>query len=221
MNYVQKIILPVFFLAGFSVLSAQTERPGPEPTAYSASTTIEGEDLQRFDASFSEQNVGFFHVYADPAVDPMETYLLRGTEMDDTALGLLPKKFKKKAARMGATVYGAGAIRGMNENMYLVRMDGDTEDRVEMFAIRGQNVRHLKTLAVMKKTGSRTKQVDSYITDIDGDAYLDLITVTKKRDGTIGKRRVYVLDRTDREWARTKMLDAPWDSVELFDPTME
>ena len=210
---------------GLSAQAVETARepanPGNDPTAYPLETPIKGEALQRFAAFFSPQNVGFFHVYADPRVDPGETYLLRGNKMGGVALQMLPKKFQKMAKRMGADVYGAGAITGMNESLYLVRMDGRGEDRVEMFAIRDDEVKHLKTLAVMKKAGSRMKQMDSFITDIDGDSYLDLITIKADRNGDIGKKSVYVMEDSSRTWKKTSKLDAPWESVKLYRPAMD
>lgn len=221
MKYIVSLTLVLMSLGVFAQETTPVPNRASEPTAYPASTELDGAALKRFDASFSEQNVGFFHVYADPKVDPEETYLIRGNEMKGVALEMLPKKYKKMAAEMEADVYAAGAIRGMNENLYLVRMDGVGEDRVEMFAIRGNEVEHLQTLAIMKKQGTRTKQMDSFITDIDGDSYLDLITVKANSAGEIGKRSVYVMDRNSRSWKKTKKLDAPWDSVELYDPEMD
>ena len=213
------------FLASSLTLSAQeveTARTpanrSSEPQAYPANSTVEGEALQRFVAFFEPQTVGFFHVYADPKVDPEETYLLRGNKLGSVALQVLPKKSRRWIERNGADAYGAGAIRGMNESLYLVRMDGRGEDRIEMFAIRDNQVAHLRTLAVMEKNGTKMKQTDSYITDIDGDSYLDLMTIKRGKDGGIGKREVFVLEDSSRTWKKTKTLDAPWDSVELFNP---
>ena len=215
----------VGFTSGVTAQEVETARepanPGEAPSSYPVETPIQGEALQRFAAFFEPQNVGFFHVYADPEVDPEETYLLRGNKMGGVALQMLPKKFRKRAKRMGADVYGAGAIRGMNENLYLVRMDGNRDDRIEMFAIRDGEVTHLKTLATMTTSGSRKKQMDSYITDIDGDSYLDLMTAEAGRNGEMTKKTVFILDNNSRSWKKTSGLDAPWGSAELYRPNVD
>ena len=177
--------------------------------------------MQRFVSFFPNQNVGFLHVYADPMVDPNETYLMRGEEMGGVASSLLPKKFQRMASKMNATVYASGAIRGNNENMYIVRMDGTNEDRIELFAIRNDKVKHLRTLAVRKGQGNRLKQMDTYITDVDGDSYLDLISITRGKDGSIGKTSAYVLDRSSRTFKKTNQLDLPTSSLELYNPATD
>ncbi len=209
---------PTVSLAIFAALLLPALLAGQnDPTTYPAATELGSEALKRFDTQFDEQNVGFFHVYADPNVDPKETYLLRGQPMSEVAMALLPKKWKKKAKKLQADVFAAGAIRGMNENLYLVRFDGTGEDRIEMFAIRGSKVKHLKTLALMRKNGTQLKQMDTFITDVDGDSYLELMTLERGSP----KQEVFVMTRPDRKWKKTTALDAPWDSAELFDPSVE
>ena len=221
------LFLVLLFTASLTTLSAQTETArspsnrGAEPTTYPANTTVEGAALQRFVSFFPNQNVGFLHVYVDPMVDPNETYLMRGEEMGGVATSLLPKKFQRMASKMNATVYASGAIRGNNENMYIVRMDGTNEDRIELFAIRNDKVKHLRTLAVRKGQGNRLKQMDTYITDVDGDSYLDLISITRGKDGSIGKTSAYVLDRSSRTFKKTNQLDLPTSSLELYNPATD
>lgn len=219
-----KSLFSLLLLIAFATVSAQNETArspanrGAEPTTYPANSSVEGAAAQRFISFFPDQNVGFLHVYADPNVEPNETYLMRGEEMGGVATSLLPKKFQRMARKMGAKVYASAAIRGNNENMYIVRMDGTNEDRIELFALRGNKVKHLRTLAVRKGQGRRLKQMDTYITDVDGDSYLDLITIKRGKDGSIGKTTAYVLDRDDRSFKKTTQLDLPMNSIELFDP---
>ena len=222
-----KIILTLFLLAAYATVSAQGQTAsspsnrGAEPTTYPAHSTVDGAAIQRFVSYFPDKNVGFLHVYADPNVDPKETYLMRGEKMGDIATSLLPRKFQRMARKIGASVYASAAIRGNNENMYIVRMDGATEDRIELFALRGDKVKHLQTLAVRKGQGRRLKQMDTYITDVDGDSYLDLISITRGKNGNIAKTNAYVLDRSDRTFKKTKHLDLPTNSIDLYDPATD
>jgi len=177
--------------------------------------------LQEFVAGFPETNVGFLHVYADPSVDPLETYLMRGEEASNTLKALLPVKFQSMAETMNATLYGAAAIRGDNENMFILRMDGRNSDRLELFAIRNNKVIHMKTLAYRICDSAKCEQLDSYITDIDGDTKLDLVQISRTMRGnevTAENKSAYVLTDPDRMWEETNQLDVPWASIEFYDP---
>ncbi len=184
------------------------------PRAYPAAQSVSGGPaMNNFDAAFEESSVGFMHVYAVDVVDPEGTYLLGGDEMSGTELAVLPNKITRLAERKDAKMYAATAIRGVNEALYLTRMDGEGYDRIDMFAIRGDEVRHLKTLALRDCRNDRCRQLDSWITDIDGNTNLDLMQMGKKRNGRT-KKVVYTMD-DQRNWAKTDELDAPWDSAEM------
>lgn len=217
--------LLLFILGSLNAQINETKRPisslGNDPATYPGATELEIAALQRFDASFAEKNVGFMHVYAQPTTDPEGTYLLAGEKLTSDVAALLPNKFIRMAARENAELYAAAAIRGVNENLYLIRMDGPQVDRIEMFAIRGNEVDHLQSLAVLKQRNNRSVQTDTYITDVDGDSYLDLVTIKKNNRGEIGKKRVYVMDRENRVWKRTTKLDVPWSSIDLHKPAMK
>lgn len=211
---------------GTSLVFSQTgnpalERGGSATIGYPNTDVLESEAMADFDAEFPEQNVGFLHIYADPTVDPEEVYLMRGVPASGTVLALLPKKYQRMAERMNAEVYAAAAVRGIRENLYIVRMDGASSDRLEMFAIRGNKVKHLKTLAYRECLNGSCVQMDSYITDINGDADLDLVTIKRAQnssgDGAV-KRSVYTMKESNRKWKKTKELDTPWDSIEFYEP---
>ena len=187
------------------------------PRDYATDNALAGEALQGFDALFPEQNIGFFHVYSKAEVDPMTTYLLEGAAMGNTQLALLPKKYQKIAERTNAEVYAAGAIRGLGEELYLVRMDGPQTDRIEMFAIRDNKVEHLKTLSYNQCRGSNCMILESWITDIDGNGDLDLMQIARNSRGR-EKRSAFVMDPDSREWKKTKnFTNVPWDSANPYD----
>lgn len=206
----------------FSQFAVPEPNPSGEPAVgYPNTDFMETAAMTDFNAEFPGQNVGFLHVYADPMVDPDEVYLMRGVPASGTVKALLPKKYQRMAVRMNAEVYAVAAIRGIRENMYIVRMDGPASDRLEMFAIRGDEVKHLKTLAYRACTNGSCQQTDSYITDINGDTDLDLVTIkrTQTRNGDSAvKRSVYTLNESNRKWKKTKEFDTPWDSIKFYDP---
>lgn len=218
-------LLALLFL-NTSMAFGQTIKPAPDRAAapsvgYPNTDVMVSEAFADFNAEFPGQNVGFLHVYTDPAATTNEDYLMRGTLASGTVKALLPKKYQQMAKRMNAKIYASAAIRGIRENLYIVRMDGATSDRIEMFAIRGNKVKHLKTLAYRACANGSCQQTDSYITDINGDSDLDLITIkrtmTKEGESAV-KRSVYTLNESNRKWKKTTALDAPWDSVNFYDP---
>ncbi|WP_157976187.1 hypothetical protein [Lewinella sp. IMCC34191] len=189
---------------------------GMQTTALEEST---GADL--FATTFDESNVGYLHIYIDPAIDPLETYLLRGQEMSDTAMAMLPPRFRKMADKEGSTLYSTIAIKGIEENLYLTRLDAPRRDQIDMFAIRDGRVKHLKTLAYRDCGGNECLQMDSYITDVNLDTNFDLIQIARRKTESMGttdeRRTVYYMDPDNRRWKMTQELDVNWEGIEFYD----
>ena len=187
---------------------------GMQTTALEENT---GADL--FATGFDESDIGFFHVYVDPNPDPLATYLLRGREMSDTAITMLPPRFRKLAG--DGTMYSTVAIHGIDENLYITRHDGPRRDQIDMFAIRDGKVKHLKTLAFLDCAGTECNQMDSYITDVNLDTNFDLIQIARRTTeaaGTTDERRsVYTMLNNDRQWKVTEELDVPWEGINFYD----
>ena len=208
---------------------AQTTNPAPnrasEPVVgYPITDVIEAPALKAFAQNFDNTNVGFMHVYAKATTDPLGKYLMRGEPATANTIALLPAKFQRMAKTGNATVHAVGAIKGINENLYLVRFDGMSSDRIEMFAIRGDEVEHVKTLAYRECSSAGCRQLDSYLTDVNGDGDLDLIQMarlqTKKGDRGV-RTKAYTMDDRTRKWKKTRELDLPENSLEFYDPSAE
>ncbi|PPK84069.1 hypothetical protein CLV84_4219 [Neolewinella xylanilytica] len=212
----------LFFLSLFTATACLAQSPvdvggeGMQTTALEAST---GVDI--FATTFDESNVGYLHVYVDPAIDPLETYLLRGVEMSDTAIAMLPPRFRKMANKEGSTLYSTIAIHGVGENLYLTRLDAPRRDQIDMFAIRDGRVKHLKTLAYRDCAGNECLQMDSFITDVDLDTNFDLIQIARRKTESMGttdeRRTVYYMDPDNRRWKMTQELDVNWEGVQFYD----
>lgn len=188
-------------------------------------STTSLETNNAFTAAFPETNVGFLHVYADPAIDPLETYLMRGTEMPESIIAMLPRKFRKQASREGTTLYAVSAIRGINEDLYLMRTDAPGRDQIDMLALRKGKVKHLKTLAYRDCRRTECLQMDSYITDLNRDTDFDLVQIARRtttKSGTTNERRVvYTMHDRKRKWKKTKLLEVPWEGITFFDPEQD
>lgn len=208
---------------------AQTTTPVPdrqsEPEqAYPVTNLVENAALKTFDADFPNSNVGFLHAYTDPVIDPSEVYLFEGAPVSSTTKALLPAKFQRMAKALNAKLYGAMSIAGIDESLYILRMDGQQEDRLEMFAIRDSKIVHLRTLAYRNCAAGLCTQMDSYLTDLDGNTTIDLVqikrTQTKTKERYVSQR-AYTMNPRNRKWKRARRLDVPWDSIEFFDPARD
>ena len=206
-----------------TLLPAQTPiqvgRGGMQTSVAEANT---GADL--FATGFDESDVGFLHVYVDPNPDPLSDYLFRGVELSDTALTMMPARLRKLAKDEDATFYGTMAIHGIDENLYITRLDAPRRDQIDMFAIRDGRVVHLKTLAYLDCAGTECLQMDSYITDLNLDTRFDLVQIARRvADGnrtTDERRTVYTMPIADRRWEVTEELDVPWEGITFYEKGM-
>ncbi len=173
-----------------------------------------------FVEDFEPTDVGFLHVYIDPSVDPLETYLLRGIEMDSNGVALLPAEFQEMAPDSSkGKFYATLAMMGIEENLYITRFMSPTRSQIDMFAVRNGKVDHLKTLAYLEcGTPGECAQLDSYITDLNLDTTFDLVQISRKNaadDEMV--RSVYTMPRTTRMWAETQELEVPWEGITFYE----
>ena len=188
---------------------------------YPVTNQITSPAMQTFALDFADSNVGFMHLYAEANPDPLGEYLLKGKEVSGTTRALLPEKFQRMAKTENAKIYGAAAVSGINENLYIARFAGPMTNRLEMFAMRGNEIVHLKTLAYRECSEGGCRQLDSYLTDLNGDGDLDLIQISRlqTKNGDRGVRTVtYTMDDNKRKWKKTRKLDVPTASIEFYDP---
>ncbi|MGB3547575.1 MAG: hypothetical protein WBA17_11405 [Saprospiraceae bacterium] len=214
MKYLSLFIL--LFTCSFLIAQQQATTKVSGPRTYAGAQLPDSEEARMFDAAFPEKEVGLLHVYADEEVQPSENYLLEGVEIGSGITNLLPGGYRRLAAREGTTAYAAGAIRGDDENLYLVRMASPTDDRIELFAFRGDRVKLIKTLAYRKCRSGRCAQLDSYILDINRDGLLDVAQLIRKRPGMEPQRRAYLMSDTGK-LRKDNSVDVPWDSMELYE----
>ncbi|MGB3800161.1 MAG: hypothetical protein WA952_10135, partial [Lewinella sp.] len=121
----------------------------------------------------------------------------------------------------GATLYSTIAIHGIEENLYITRLDAARRDQIDMFAVRDGKVKHLKTLAYRDCAGNECLQMDSYITDVNLDTNFDLIQIARRKTESMGttdeRRTVYHMDTDSRRWKMTQELDVNWEGIEFYD----
>jgi hypothetical protein len=223
------LLLLTLLLLSFAA-STQTVEPAPSKAPdkgdiqvqeYPITNQVRSSALATFTNDFELTNVGFMHVYAMANTDPKGTYLMTGEEISSTTRALLPAKYQRMAKTMNAKLYGAAEIRGVGESLYIVRMDGDRSDRLEMFAMRDGKIKHLKTIAYRSCEEGACRQLDSFITDVDGDTDLDLIQIRRrvtKNGEKVYKPKAYILRDDGKKWVRTRKLELPTNSMQFYYP---
>ena len=170
--------------------------------------------------NFQPTDVGFLHVYIDPSVDPLETYLLRGVTMSADALALLPTEFQEMAPDTSkGKFFATVAMMGIEENLYLTRFVGPTRSQIDMFAVRDGEVEHLKTLAYLDcGTPGNCAQMDSYLTDLNLDTTFDLVEISRKNaQDSEPVRHVYTMPRATKMWTETEELEVPWEGITFYE----
>lgn len=222
MPYRQFFTLFSFFLSTALLTGQVTTRSENFPDRQQAATAVSRSALEVFKSEFSPRESAILHVYIDPDIDPEEVYLFRGQEASGTTVALLPHKFQRMAKRTGAKLYATGAIKLYgSDDHYLVRMDSPGEDRIELFRIAGSEVVHVKTLSYRNCQNGKCAQLDTWITDIDGDTDAELIQLLRTRkDGVTKARKERVYTFTDaNRWKKSRILaeDAPWSTVEFYE----
>ena len=211
--------LLLVFLLPFA-LSAQAPAAGADVGSEVVDPTTT-EEMFAFRNLFEEENVGYLHVYVDPDVDPLETYLFRGIEMGEGEVSLLPDVYLDQIDLDKGKVFAAIYVQGIEEDLYLVRYRGEQGGRIDQFAIRDQKPVHLKQLAALAcNDPGDCAQLDSYITDVNLDSRFDLIQISRTEAGdTEGERSVYTMTFEDRSWQATEELDVPWEGVTFYEHT--
>lgn len=179
--------------------------------------TAVDDEVIPFVENFEPSNVGFLHIYVDPAVDPLETYLLRGAEMTTDGLALLPQEFQQMIEGDSGKFYGTIAVMGIEENLYVTRYKGSDRDQIDMFAARDGDIIHLKTLAYLNcDTPGDCAQLDSYLTDLNLDTTFDLVQIERQSEDGEESRSVYTMPRDTRMWVETEELDVPWEGITFY-----
>jgi len=194
----------------------------PDRAADTATDQARVMGVNAFEEAFSPQPSGILHVYLDPRIDPAEVYLFRGVEASGTVKALLPQKFQRLARRLGGKIYATKAVElSGTKDRYLIRIDGIYEDRIEMFTINDYEVEHVKTLAYRSCLNGKCTQMDTWITDVNGDANAELIQISRTiRDGKTTRSQKKVLTIANNgKWKKSKKLaqDAPWRTIEFYD----
>jgi hypothetical protein len=202
MKYLSISLLFICALANDILVAQQTVTRPNSPRSYAAGQPLASDKAAALDATFEELNVSMLNVSTQQSADPEEAYLLEGIKIAGDYLDLFPAKYRRWARREGTEVYAGATIRGDGDALYIVRFVEDDSERIELFNLEGEAMRHAKTLAYYDCSRRGCKEVESFITDINQDARLDVARIYRRVDknGTARKigQQLFLMDTTGK-----------------------
>lgn len=195
-------ILYTFQLAGQVPLEDVEDRKYP---ANNQPETMEAAAVASF---FETTNVGNLHIF--PSIENVAPYnfYYKGEELPKGALGIfeedwlekLPEEFKP---------YAVFAIKGDAKPYYLVRFEGKgIRNTIELFEMVDGVMEHRETVARYRCEGGDCMQMDSWLQDLNGDTWLDIIKKVKiwdseKNNEAIGSYYIILTQLEDGTFAPT------------------
>lgn len=178
------------------------------PRTYATGAPIENEAAASLDATFEELTLSNLNVEAQSApTNDEEPYLLEGTRIAGDYLDLFPAKFRRRARKDDTKAFAAAAIKGDGENLYIVRFVRGQRERVELFDLEGESMRHLTTLAAYD-CRRNCREIESFISDVNLDGRPDVVRLYRKTDSYGNARaldRQILLMQTNGKFKKSKM----------------
>lgn len=160
-------------------------------------SSITLDDFDSFKNLFEVWNVGNLHVFANMPNNDKVEYYFEGKVIDDKFKKYLPIEVQRAMVFNEQTYYAIGIIRGANnENFYLVRENSpQTPNQLVLYKSVNNQLQAKKVIAYFKtKNNKKYFQLDTWIQDLNGDTYLDLIQRYRKitKSGKIMKVKTKV-----------------------------
>jgi hypothetical protein len=150
---------------------------------------------------FEEREVGNLHVFANP--EPTPDYFFFGTPIEQAFPNVLPGDVSVLTILKEQEPHAVFRIRGKEEELYLIRFPGERAgNEIALYGWDGDQLKKRRTLAYHTCKGNRCIQVDSWIQDLDGDTWLDLIQkrkVSRKNGQKVTvKSRLFLMNQEGR-----------------------
>lgn len=216
MKFVRFNLLLVSLLT-LNFLFAQTpvESRTSSSSKYAANQSIGNEKAAALDAVFDEMPVSMLKVHAMSASQESGEYLIEGRKIAGDYLDLFPAKYRRFGRRTDTDVYAGAAVPTAGDVMYIVRFVRGDEEKIELFKLVGETMRHQQTLAMYSCRNGNCKEVISYLTDIDMDGVPDIARLYRQMDKNNNLRKsgrqIFIMNDNGK-YKRAKNYD--------LDPTM-
>lgn len=144
---------------------------------YPMGNTPASERAAAFISLFDTENVGNLRVYAARDGNLNREYPFKGQALPERFLGMLPEPYLSELKRRGGTAYAVYRIKGNRGEHYLLRLPTEKgEHTLVLFDLHGEQLGLVNVLAYAYCGEKGCRQQDGFLTDLDGDTDLDILT---------------------------------------------
>lgn len=155
-----------------------------------------------FRGLFEDKNVGSLHLFIRPPKTdtPTETSFLAGKPILPAYNSYLPQKLRPWTSTKECHPKAIFTIRANGlQNFYLIEVpQKQANEQLVLYTLQRRKLKKVKVLASYDCTAQNCSQLDSWISDINGDGRLDLVQKRYHKSNT-GKAstqtKVYLLNR--------------------------
>lgn len=179
----KRLILFLFTILAFQITYAQIEQKPAEEykeRPYPVTNTPASEDAATFLTLFEDSEVGNMKVYAYPDNEMPEEYYFAGTEIPRYFHAFFDGEYQMILSN-GAKAYATHSIKGNESEHFIIRIPTNKgENTLVLFELIGERLEPVQTLAYAFCENGTCYQLDSFVTDLDGDTDLDILMKKKK-----------------------------------------
>jgi hypothetical protein len=169
---------------------------------YPATNVPVSPEAASFIALFKESNVGNLRVYAHYDEELPYGYPFKGEEIPESYYEMFTGTYRDLLEDDKSYAYSIYSIKGNTGEHYLIRTPSDKgPNTIVMFDLNGEVMEPVQVLAYAYCKGDFCYQQDSFITDLDGDTDLDILTKFRRLDAdgeeTLVKNDIVYLQEDD------------------------
>ncbi len=142
---------------------------------YPAANIPVSPEVAGFIAQFEDSEVGNLKAFAIPEAEIPYGYYFTGTEIGEAHKELFTDEYRDLVEN--GAIYATYSIKGQEKEHYIIRMPTDKgPNTLVLFETNGEVVEPVQLLAYAFCENGFCYQQDSWVTDLDGDADLDILT---------------------------------------------
>jgi hypothetical protein len=158
---------------------------------YPAANIPASPEAAAFIALFEESNVGNLRVYAHYNDELPNNYPFKGTAVPEASYEMFTGTYRDLLEADQAYAYSIYSIKGNEAEHYLMRVPSDKgPNTIVLFDLNGEVMEPVQVLAYAYCKGDFCYQQDSFITDLDGDTDLDILTKFRRTESDAEKTLV-------------------------------
>ncbi|WP_282782429.1 hypothetical protein [Phaeodactylibacter xiamenensis] len=169
---------------------------------YPATNVPVSPEAASFIALFEESNVGNLRVYSHYDDELPYEYPFKGKEIPESYYEMFAGTHRDLLEDDASYAYSIYSIKGNRAEHYLIRTPSDKgPNTIVLFDLNGEVMEPVQVLAYAYCKGDFCYQQDSFITDLDGDTDLDILTKFRRIEAddeeTLVKNDIVYLQEDD------------------------